>query len=147
MSVEDSVAIVHNFWAQVWNAHDASGADRFVVDDFVIVSGGETISGRENFKQWIEAFLEKVHDLHLEVIETFQNSDGSRVASRFWLTGKNNGALGTTPDQRDIALTATAVWAVREDGKLLTNAVERSSWHYVDERATDATGRTPASKA
>ena len=138
--------IVHTFWDQVWNAHDARAADRFVVDDFVIVTAGETISGREKFKEWIEAFLEKVHDLHLEVIESFQNSDGSRVASRFALTGKNNGALGAMPDQRDIALTATAVWAVREDGKLLTNSVERSPWHYVDGRTTAATGRTPVSK-
>jgi steroid delta-isomerase-like uncharacterized protein len=140
MSAKDSVDIVHAFWDQVWNAHDAAAAERFVVDDFVIVSGGETISGRENFRQWIEEFLEKVHDLHLEVTESFQSSDGSRVASRFLLTGKNNGALGTTPDQRDIALTGTAVWAVREDGKLLTNWVERSSWHYIN-----ATGRTPVS--
>src|SRR4051812_42179917 len=115
MRPQDSVDIVHTFWDQVWNAHDATAADRFVVDDFVIVTAGETIAGRENFTQWIEAFLAKVHDLHLEVIESFQNSDGSRVASRFSLTGKNNGALGATPDQRDIALTATAVWAVRED--------------------------------
>ena len=140
------MGIVHAFWGQVWNAHDATAADPFVVDDFVIVSGGETISGRENFKQWIEEFLEKVHDLHLEVIESFQNSDGSRVASRFLLTGKNNGAFGTSADKRDIALTGTAVWAVREDGKLLANWVERSSWHYSTSRAIAGTGRTPLSK-
>jgi hypothetical protein len=56
-----------------------SAVDRFVVDDFVIVTGGETISGRENFKQW--------------------------VASRWLVTGKNNGILGTEPDQQDIAMT------------------------------------------
>jgi hypothetical protein len=44
------------------------------------------------------------------------------------LTGRNNGVLGTQTDKRDIAMTGTAVWAVREDGKLLTNWVERSSW-------------------
>jgi len=50
------------------------------------------------------------------------------VTSRWILTGKNNGLFGTEPDQRDIAMTGTAVWAVREDGKLLTNWVERASW-------------------
>ena len=138
MGAKDSVDIVHAFWDQVWNAHDASAVDRFVVDDFVIVSAGQTISGRENFKQWIEEFFEKVGELHLEVIESFPSADGSRVASRFLLTGKNSGAFGTSPDQRDIAFTGTAVWAVRDDGKLLTNWVERSSWRYVD-----ATGRPP----
>lgn len=124
----NSIDIVHAFWDEVWNAHDPSAIDRFVVDDFVIVSGGETISGRESFKQWVAGFLAKVDDLHLEVVESFQNDDGSRVVSRWLLTGKNNGILGTEPDQKDIAMTGTAVWAVRDDGKLLTNWVERASW-------------------
>ncbi len=124
----NSVDIVHAFWDEVWNAHDPSAIDKFVVDDFVIVSGGETISGRESFKQWVAGFLAKVDDLHLEVVESFQNDGGSRVVSRWLLTGKNNGILGTEPDQQDVAMTGTAVWAVREDGKLLTNWVERASW-------------------
>ena len=128
MIIRDSVAIVHSFWDEVWNRHDPAAVDRFVVDDFVIVTGGETIAGRENFKRWIEGFLAKVDDLHLEVVESFQNADGSRVVSRWVLTGRNNGILGTAPDKRDVAMTGTAVWAVREDGKLLTNWVERASW-------------------
>ena len=128
MTRRDSVSIVHSFWDEVWNAHDPSAVDRFVVEHFFIVSGGETISGRENFKRWIEGFLAKVDDLHLEVVESFQNDDGSRVTSRWLLTGRNNGILGTAPDKQDVAMTGTAVWAVREDGKLLTNWVERASW-------------------
>ena len=128
MSTQNSVDIVHAFWDEVWNAHDPAAADRFVTDDFVIVTGGETIFGRGNFKAWIEGFLAKLTDLHLEVVESFQNADGSRVTSRWLLTGKNNGLFGTAPDRQDIAMTGTAVWAVREDGKLLTNWVERASW-------------------
>ena len=125
--MSNSVDIVHAFWDQVWNAHDAAAVDRFVVDDFVIVTGGEAIFGRENFKKWIEGFLTKVDDLHLEVLESFQNADGSRVASRWLLTGKNNGFAGTTPDHQEIRMTGTAVWAVRDDGKLLSNHVERAA--------------------
>lgn len=128
MSKRNSVETVHAFWDEVWNAHDPSAADRFVSDDFVIVSGGETANGRENFKKWIAGFLATVIDLHLEVAESFQNADGSRVTSRWLLTGKNNGMFGTPPDQQDIAITGTAVWAVGEDGTLVTNWVERSSW-------------------
>ena len=128
MSTQKSVDIVHDFWDAVWNAHDPAAVDRFVTDDFVIVTGGESISGRENFKTWIAGFLAKLTDLHLEVVESFQNADGSRVTSRWLLTGKNNGLFGTDPDQQDIAMTGTAVWAVRADGKLLTNWVERSAW-------------------
>ena len=62
--MSDSVDIVHAFWEECWNAHDPAAVDRFVVD------------------------------LHLEVLESFQNAD---------------------------------VWAVREDGKLLSNHVERAA--------------------
>ena len=38
-----------------------------------------------------------------------------------------NGFAGTAPDQQEIRMTGTAVWAVREDGKLLSNHVERAA--------------------
>jgi hypothetical protein len=44
------------------------------------------------------------------------------------LTGRNSGVMGTDPDGAEIRMTGTAVWAVREDGKLLHNWVERSAW-------------------
>jgi steroid delta-isomerase-like uncharacterized protein len=123
-----STEIVTAFWDEVWNAHDPDAVDRFVVDDVVIVSGGQEISGKETVKNWIREFLEKVNDLHLDVIETFQNEDGTRVTSRWVLTGKNNDIVGTEPDQQPIAMTGTAIWAVREDGKLLRNWVEQASF-------------------
>ncbi|HEX7826130.1 MAG TPA: nuclear transport factor 2 family protein [Mycobacterium sp.] len=136
MSGQDSVDVVHAFWEQVWNAHNPDAVDDFVVDDFVIVTGGVQITGRENFKSWIAAFLDAVQDLHLEVTESFQNAAGTRVASRWLLTGRNNGILGTAPDQREVHVTGTAVWAVREDGKLLCNWVERASFELY-RRLTD----------
>src|SRR5258705_13274481 len=75
-----------------------------------------------------ETVLEKVADLEFEAVETFQNEDGSRVASRWRVTGKNNGVLGMPADQRPIDFTGTAVWAVGEDGEMLPNWVERRSW-------------------
>ncbi|MFJ4467961.1 ester cyclase [Streptomyces sp. NPDC089424] len=128
MTRGNSVEIVEAFWEQVWNAHDPDKVDDFVVEDFVITNAGVDIRGRENFKAWIRAFLGQVDDLRLEVTETFQNEDGSRVASRWRLHGRNNGVLGSEPDGRPISFTGTAVWAVREDGKLLHNWVERASW-------------------
>jgi ketosteroid isomerase-like protein len=139
MGTRNSVTIVASFWDEVWNAHDPAAVDRFVVDDFFIVSGGETIVGREQFKRWIEGFLAKVDDLHLEVVESFQNADGSRVASRWLLTGRNNGVLGTAPDKQPVAMSGTAIWAVREDGMLLTNWVERASWE-LHQRLTASPG-------
>src|SRR3954453_10507175 len=128
MNTRNSVKIVEEFWATVWKARDPEAVDRFVADDFVLTTGGVDVVSRARFKEWVRQFLARITDFEFEVVETFQNDDGSRVASRWRVTGKNNGVLGTEADQRPIALTGTAVWAVRDDGKLLHNWVERSSW-------------------
>jgi|SRR5581483_802753 len=122
----DSVKIVEDFWASVWKARNPDAIDRFVVDDFVLTSGGIDVVTREKFKQWAAAFMAMINDLQFESLETFQNQDGTRVASRWLVTGRNNGVMGTPADQRPISFTGTAIWAVRSDGKLLHNWVERS---------------------
>ncbi|MEU7358877.1 MULTISPECIES: ester cyclase [Streptomyces] len=87
------------------SARDPEKADDFVAEDFVITTGGERVEGRDNFKNWIRGFLGQVDDLRLEVIETLQNQDGSRVASRWRVHGRNNGVLGTEADGRPISFT------------------------------------------
>ena len=72
-------------------------------------------------------FLDHVNDLHVDTIETFQNDDGTRVTSRWVLTGTNNGILGTEPNGKPIAMTGTAVWTV-DDGKLQRGWVEQASF-------------------
>ena len=123
-----SIEKVLKYWDEVWNAHDPDAVDRFVADDVVIVSGGNEISGREDLKNWVRLILDKVNDLHVDAIETFQNDDGSRVTSRWVLTGLNNGILGTEPDRQPIGMTGVAVWAVDEDGKLRNGWVEQASF-------------------
>jgi hypothetical protein len=53
--------------------------------------------------------------------------DGSRVASRWSVTGGNRGMLGSQPDNRPIEFTGIAIWEVR-DGKLAHNWMERSAY-------------------
>ena len=121
------------FWDEVWNAHDPDAVDRFVEDDIIVEIGGRKVFGKDNFKDWIRDFLEGVNELHVDAIETFQNDDGTRVTSRWVLTGTNNGILGTEPNGKPIALTGTAVWTV-EDGKLHHGWVEQASfelYHYL----------------
>ena len=124
----NSVKIVEEFWKRAWKARNPAAIDEFVTEDFVITTGVVDIVSRTKFKEWAAAFIAKINDLQFEVIETFQNEDGSRVASRWRIAGKNNGILGTAPEQQPISFTGTAVWAVREDGKLCHNWVERSSF-------------------
>jgi hypothetical protein len=70
-------------------------------------------------------FMAKINHLQFEMIEAFQNQEGSRVASSWRITGKNNGILGAAADQHSIFLHRYHGWAVQEGGKLLYNLVER----------------------
>jgi steroid delta-isomerase-like uncharacterized protein len=124
----NSVQIVEEYWTSVWKNRNPDAINRFVVDDFVITVGGTDLVTKEKFIRWTRELLDKFNDLNFEVLETFQNQDGSRVASRWRVTGKNNGMLGTSPDQRPISFTGITVLAVREDGKFLHNWVERDLW-------------------
>ena len=124
----NSVKIVEDFWAAVWKSTNPDAIADFVVEDAIITSGGVEIKGRHKFIAWARDFLSKINDFGFEVMETFQNEDGSRVASLWRVTGKNNGIMGTVPDQQPISFTGTAIWSVREDGKLPHNRVERAAW-------------------
>lgn len=124
----NSIKIVEDFWTAVWKSRNPDAIVDFVVEDVVITTGGVDIKGRDKFVAWAWDFLLKINDLDFEVLETFQNEIGSRVASLWRVTGKNNGMMRTVPDQQPISLTGTAIWSVREDGKLLHNRVERAAW-------------------
>jgi len=127
MEKRDSVSIVENFWQQVWKSRDADAVDKLVAEDFVVTSGGVEIRSRANFKKWVAAFLASINDFEFQVIETFQNETGDRVVSRWRVTGRNNGFMGSEPCQTPIDMTGTAVLHVREDGLLQHNWVERSA--------------------
>ena len=128
-----STETVKAFWDDVWNAHTPDAVERYLADDVVIEAGGKEIAGKENIKNWVQEFLDRVDNLHIDTIETFQNEDGTRVTSRWVLTGSNNGILGTEPDGKPVAMTGTAVWTVGE-GRLHRGWVEQASYelyHYL----------------
>jgi ketosteroid isomerase-like protein len=128
MATTSSIERVREFFSTIWQNQDFDAADDFIVEDFVIISGGQKIESREAFKRWARAFAATISDLRIEMLESFQNHDGSRVASLWLVTGRNNGVFGTEPDGAPIEMTLTAVWDVREDGMLLRNRVERNAY-------------------
>jgi len=125
----DGVRAVETFWQRVWTPpQDPEAIDELVHEDFVIVNAGNEIRGRAEFRAWVAAFQNMIEDFQFHVVETFQNHDGTRVASLWEVTGRNNGVLGTEPDGSPIHMTGTAVWDVHEDGTLLRNRVERNAF-------------------
>ncbi|WP_424630670.1 ester cyclase [Bradyrhizobium sp. SYSU BS000235] len=129
MTKRDSVAIVEKFWNEVWKRpHNPDAIDELVAEDFVITSGGNDVVSREAFKAWVVDFQSKVYDMQFESIDTFQNQDGSRVASRWRFTGRNNGIMCTEPNGVLFEMTGIAIWEVGPDGLLRHNWVERNAW-------------------
>jgi len=127
MTKRSSIEVVENFWKEVWSSRNPDAVDRLVAEDFAITSGGVVIRSRAAFKAWVAAFQASIDDFEFHVVETFQNESGDRVASRWRVTGKNNGFMGMTPCQSPFEMTGTAVLHVREDGLLQHNWVERSA--------------------
>ena len=123
-----STETVLKFWHEVWNAHDLDAVDKFVADDVVLASGRQERAGKENLKNWIKELFDKVNDLEVDAVETFQNEEGTRVTSRWVLMGANNGLFGTDPKGEDIALSGIAVFAFGDDGKVERLSVEQDSF-------------------
>jgi len=116
------------FWNNVWSApYNLDLIDELMVEDFVITSAGTEIRGREQFKQWVAGFLKTINQSHLETLDIFESKDGSKIVSRWRLTGFHNGMFGLKPNLRPINMTGIAIWEIR-DNKLAHNRVERSSW-------------------
>jgi steroid delta-isomerase-like uncharacterized protein len=127
MEKRNSVEIVDNFWREVWQSRNAEAVNRLVAEDFVITSGGVEIRSREAFQKWVAAFLSTIDDFKFQVVEMFQNEAGDRVVTRWHVSGRNNGFMGSQPCQSPISMSGIAVIQVREDGLLQHNWVERSA--------------------
>jgi hypothetical protein len=133
LTPEAAIAVVESFMQEVWAARNPSAVDRFVTEDFVITSAGVDITGRENFKAWVAGFQTKIADLNFETIETFANATGSRVSTRFRVTGRNNGIFGLPADDKPIAMTGNAILAVTPTGKLAHNWIERNAFELYNQ--------------
>jgi len=127
MAKRDSVAIVERFWREIWQEKNPDAADHIVAEDFAVTSGGILISSRDAFKKWVAGFLGSIDDFNFEVVEIFQNESGDRVVTRWVVTGRNNGFMGSEPCRSPIRMTGTSVIHVREDGLLQHNWVERNA--------------------
>jgi hypothetical protein len=125
----DSIERVERFLREVWaSPQNPDVIDEMLSEDFVLVSGGRDIVSRAAFKEWVQAFYATVDDMDFEIIETFESADGRRVASRWRLTGRNRGLMGTEANGARIYMVGTAVWEIGEDGLLRRNWVERNAW-------------------
>ena len=120
--------LLSELWAKVYNPpQDLDAIDRLCTEDFILSNPDGDVVGRAAFKEWARSFSSKIRDMRLTSLDMFSSADGSRVVSRWTVTGFNRGVLGSEPDDRPIQFSGIAVWEVRE-GKLAHNWVERSAY-------------------
>lgn len=123
--------LLTELWAKLWNPpQDLDAIDRLCTEDVILTTSGKDIVGRAAFKEWARSFSSKVRDLRLKNLDMFSSADGTRVVSRWVVTGFNRGIFGTASDDQSVEFTGIAVWEVR-DGKLAHNWVERSAYELV----------------
>jgi hypothetical protein len=116
------------FLNRVWGpSHDLTAIDELMTEDYIITSGGTTISGREAFKDWVRHFQELLLEAITENQDAFSNASGDKVVSRWICSGKNNGIFGLPADGRLVSFTGIAIWKIK-DGKLAECWVERSAF-------------------
>ncbi|CAI6077584.1 ester cyclase [Cohnella sp. JJ-181] len=127
--------LLTEFWAKVYNLpQDLDAIDRLCTDDFILSNPDGDVVGRAVFKEWVRAFTSRIRDMRLKSLDMFSSADGTRVVSRWVVTGYNQGVLGSPPDDRPIQLSGIAVMQVR-DGKLAHNWVERSAYELSQQLA------------
>ncbi|CAD5249075.1 MULTISPECIES: ester cyclase [unclassified Imperialibacter] len=126
-NVLDPVQLSLSFLERVWGpSHDLDAIDELMTGDYTITTGGASISGRNEFKEWVRNFQQRLTDAITVSQETIRNESGDRVISRWICTGKNNGIFGLPADGREVAFTGIAIWRVRDD-RLAECWVERSA--------------------
>ena len=132
-TIKDPEALITEFFNRVWTPpNDLSAIDEMMTEDYIIISGGKEIKGREAFKSWVKEFQTHLLEARTVNQEAFSNATGSRVVSRWVCSGKNNGLFGLPADGRFISFTGIAIWKIR-DGKLAECWVERSAFELYQE--------------
>lgn len=133
MSTLSPEQMIVDFFTRVWGpAHDLSAIDEMMTEDYVIISGGKTVTGRTAFKEWVRGFQQVLGDAETISLDAFSNEAKDKVVSRWVCTGKQNGMFGLPADGKPVSFTGIAIWTIR-NGKLAECWVERSSFELYQE--------------
>lgn len=121
MSTEENVALLQKVYG-LWNDRDLDGALDLATDDIEIrlVALGQTLTGREGFRRFMERFATASSDMRKHV--TNQVTSEEQVVSEFTLRGTHDGPLRTLsgempPTGRPIDLNVIEVIGIR-DGRI-----------------------------
>lgn len=106
---------------EIWNAKDLSVIDELYADDLVMVqeSGMGAVAGTAGYRQYVQAFLTGVPDIHMEVEEVL--AEGDWAAIRFVGGGTQTGELMGIPATGRVARVVGISIARFRDGQFVEN--------------------------
>ena len=123
MSVVKNVALVRQVY-DLWNDRNLDAALDLATDDVEIklVSLGQTLTGRDGFRRFMERFATASSDMKKDVTNQVASED--QVVSQFTLRGTHDGPLRTATGEipstgRSIELEVVEVIGIRA-GKIAT---------------------------
>ena len=92
MPFEDNKLLVRRYYDEMWNRWDFALADDLVAEGVAFRGSlGQSVQGRDGFKEYMRAVRRAFPDFHNHVEELV--AEGDRVVARLAYTGTHAGAL------------------------------------------------------
>ena len=112
MSTREHKDLVRRYYEELWNRWDFALADELVAEGVAFQGSlGQTVQGREGFKEYMRAVRQAFPDFHNRVEELVAEAD--RVAARLTYTGTHAGELfGIAPTGRRVSYAGVAVFRI-----------------------------------
>ena len=92
MPFEDNKLLVRRYYDEMWNRWDFALTDELVVEGVAFRGSlGQSVEGRDGFKEYVRAVRRAFPDFHNHVEELV--AEGDRVVARLTDTGTHTGTL------------------------------------------------------
>ena len=92
MPLEDNKLLVRRYYEEMWNRWDFALADELVAEGVAFRGSlGQSVEGRDGFKEYVRAVRRAFPDFHNHVEELV--AEGDRVVARLTDTGTHTGTL------------------------------------------------------
>jgi len=108
-------AFVHQWFDEVWNAHNPEAADNLMAPDAAMhgLGDGAGVNGLAAFKEFASRLLGAFPDIHVRIDQTIE--EGDLIAARWTATMTHTGdQLGIAPTGQRVGVTGMSMARVRD---------------------------------
>ena len=123
---EENKAIIHRYYAYIWNSWDSSAVDDLISPDIVFRGSlGLTVRGIDSFRRYVSKVRAAFPDFHNSVEDLV--AEGDLVAARLTYQGTHRGEIYSLhPTGRKVTYSGIAIFRVSgdkiEDGWVMGDA-------------------------